>query len=152
MELLKDTKIDFLKYKIPAMLFSLVIIVAGLLMIWKNGLRYGVDFSGGMAIHLKFRQAQQLDAIRDQMKQAGYHDSGVQGFKDPSQVLIRLPQAVSSEQETERLTRQVSETLSANLLKASIPEGKKDLNSATPSDITGYLQIKDPWKVGDPKK
>ena len=47
--------IDFLKYKIPAMLLSLVIIVAGLVIIWQQGMKYGVDFSGGTAIQVKFR-------------------------------------------------------------------------------------------------
>lgn len=152
MELIKETKIDFLKYKVPAMLVSLVIILAGLGIIWKKGLNYGVDFSGGMAIHVKFRQAIPLDVIRDQLKRSGFHDSGVQGFKDPTQVLIRLPQAVSTEEQTEELAKRVAALLNANVVKASIPEGKKDLNAATPSDIAGYLQLKDPWQAGDPKK
>lgn len=152
MDLFKDTKIDFLKYKVPAMLVSLLIIVAGLALIWKNGLRYGVDFSGGMAIHVKFRQAVPLDQIRDQLRRNGFPDSGVQGFKDPSQVLIRLPQAVSSEEETAQLTKRVAEILKVHVLKTTIPSGAKDLNSLTPSDLSGYLQLKDPWRVSDPQK
>jgi len=152
MELLKDTKIDFLKYKIPAMLISLLIILAGLLIIWKNGLHYGVDFSGGMAIHVKFRQTIPLDEIRTQLRQSGFPDSGVQGFKNPTQVLIRLPQAVSTEEEIAKLTVRVAEMLNSNVLKSTAPSGLKDLNAATPADISGYLQLKDPWHAGDPKK
>jgi preprotein translocase subunit SecF len=96
MELFHDTKINFLKYKIPAMLVSLTIIAAGIFMIWKNGLRYGVDFSGGTALHVKFRTAVPLDSIRSALKEGGFADSGVQGFNDPTQVLVRLPQKISS--------------------------------------------------------
>ena len=152
MEIFHDTKIDFLKYKTPALLVSLAIILAGMVLIWKNGIKYGVDFSGGTAIHLKFRSAVPLDNIRSTLKQNGFPDSGVQGFNDPTQVLVRLPQARVTEEETEELAERVAAILSANVMKTSIPQGKKDLNSATPNDISGYLQLKDPWKVSDPAK
>jgi preprotein translocase subunit SecF len=152
MELFKETKIDFLKYKIPALLVSIAIIVAGLVLIWKNGLRYGVDFSGGTAIHLKFRQAAPLDQIRSALQRNGFPDSGVQAFSDQTQVLVRLPQKGETEQETEELAERVARILSANVTKSSPPEGMKDLNAATPVELSGYLQLKDPWKVSDPAK
>ncbi|MCI0411248.1 protein translocase subunit SecF [bacterium] len=152
MEIFHDTKIDFLKYRTPAMLVSLVIILAGVFMIWKNGIRYGVDFSGGTAIHLKFRTVVPLDSIRNTLKGNGFPDSGVQAFNDPTQVMVRLPQTRVTEEETEELAERVATLLSANALKTLAPQGKRDLNSATPNDINGYLQLKDPWKVGDPAK
>ena len=94
MDFFKDTKIDFLKYKIPAMLLSLIIIVAGIVVIWQKGLKYGVDFSGGTAIQVKFRKPVLLEAVRKALKDSGFQDSGVQGFNDPTQILVRLPQTV----------------------------------------------------------
>ncbi len=152
MELLKDTKIDFLKYKIPAMLVSLLIIIAGMALIWKNGLKYGVDFSGGTAIHVKFRAAVPIDTLRSTLKQNGFVDSGVQGFKDETQMLVRLPQKISSEDQIGQIASQVSGILQTQVLKATIPAGKRDLNAATATEIQGYLQLKDPWGVGDPTK
>lgn len=152
MELFRDTKIDFLKYKYPAMLISFLIILAGSFMIWKSGLRYGVDFSGGTAIHVKFRHAIPLDLVRSMLKEGGFPDSGVQGFNDPTQVLVRLPQKISSEDQIAQLSARVSESLTTRALKQSIPVGKKDLNAATPFEIQGYLQLKDPWGVKDPER
>ena len=152
MELLKDTKIDFLKYKTPAMLVSLLIIIAGMLLIWQNGLKYGVDFSGGTAIHVKFRNAVPIDTLRSILKQNGYTDSGVQGFKDETQMLVRLPQKISSGDQIGLIASRVSVVLQTQVLKAVIPEGKRDLNAATPTEIQGYLQLKDPWRVADPTK
>ena len=152
MELLKDTKIDFLKFKMPAMMVSLLIIVAGMLMIWKNGLKYGVDFSGGTAIHVKFRNVVPIDTIRSILKQNGFPDSGVQGFKDETQMLVRLPQKISSEDQIEQMSSRVSEILQTQVVKTSVPAGRKDLNAATPAEIQGYLQLRDPWGVGDPTK
>ena len=152
MRLFGETKIDFLKYRTPAMLVSLAIILAGAFFIWKNGLHYGVDFSGGTAIHVKFRQVIPLDAIRSTLKKGGFPDSGVQAFNDPTQVLIRLPQQAKSEQETEALAERVSQLLITESLKASVPSGKEDLNAASPNDISGYLQLKNPWSLTDPQR
>ena len=152
MELFRDTKINFLRYKFPAMIFSLVVIAAGLFMIWKNGLRYGVDFSGGTAIHLKFRSAVSPDNLRSALKNGGFPDSGVQGFNDPTQVLVRLPQKIASDRDVERISKQVSEVILVQGLKGTVPAGKRDLNATTPTELSGYLQAKDPWGARDPAK
>jgi preprotein translocase subunit SecF len=95
------------------MIVSLMIIAAGLALIWNKGLRYGVDFSGGTAIHLKFSKVVPLDSIRAALKDAGFQDSGVQGFKDPTEVLVRLPQKISAAEQIEQLSKRVSEVLTA---------------------------------------
>jgi preprotein translocase subunit SecF len=152
MQLFKETKIDFLKYKYFFIGVSAVIIIAGLLLIWKNGLKYGVDFSGGTAIHVKFRGTPHLDTVRKALKEGGYVDSGVQGFKDPTQVLVRLPQKVSNEAEIESISKKVQEILLTRVLNEPPPAAKKDLNSATDFEIRQYLATKDPWHVGAPEK
>jgi preprotein translocase subunit SecF len=152
MELFRDTKIDFLKYKIPAILISFVIILAGLVLITKKGLRYGVDFSGGTAIHIKFRSPVSLDTLRGALRNGGFTDSGVQGFNDPTQVLVRLPQKIASEQDVERISERVAEVITVQALHGTIPAGKRDLNAATPSELRGYLQARDPWGMKDPAR
>ena len=65
MEILKNPNFDFLskaRYFIAA---SLILILAGVSFIAKNGLRYGVEFSGGTQLILKFAQPPQVDRIRD---------------------------------------------------------------------------------------
>ncbi|MCI0441645.1 protein translocase subunit SecF [bacterium] len=152
MQLFKTPNIDFLKYKYMFIGISAVVIVAGMLMIWKNGLKYGVDFSGGTAIHVKFRNAPSLDNVRKALKEGGYVDSGVQGFKDATQVLVRLPQKVSNESEIEDISKRVQEILLTRVLNEPAPTGKKDLNSASDFELRQYLATKDPWHVGAPEK
>lgn len=150
MDLFKQTNIDFLKYKIPAMLLSLVIIIAGVVVIWQKGLKYGVDFSGGTAIQVKFRKAVSLEAVRQALKDNGFPDSGVQGFNDPTQILVRLPQTVSSEDQIESLSKRISEILTTRVMSQTIPTGKADLNDATQSEIVNYLQLVNPWGSNTP--
>src|ERR1043165_3034779 len=108
MDIVKNTNIDFLKYKIPAMILSALIITAGFVSIYlKHGLRYGVEFSGGTAIHAKFRTKPELDKVRKALTDAGFQDSGVQGFIDPSEVLIRLPEKSSNGQQVGEVTEKI---------------------------------------------
>lgn len=151
MQLFKETKIDFLKYKWIFMGISAAIIVAGLLVIAKNGLKYGVDFSGGTAIHVKFRNPVPLDLVRDALKNSGFRDSGVQGFSDPSQLLIRVPQALSKAEEIEAMSNKISGILISQILKEQVEPGKEDLNQASASEISGFLQSRDPWGSRNPE-
>jgi len=140
MDFFKETKIDFLKYKVIAILASVIIIAAGLALMFTRGLRYGVDFTGGTAVHVKFRNVVELDNLRKTLKDNGFADSGVQSFNDPTQVLIRLSQKVSSGDEVEDLSRRV-----AQILSPAGEQGKEDLNNATELSLKQYLQARDPW-------
>jgi preprotein translocase subunit SecF len=54
MELFKNTNFDFLGYKWPFIIASLVLTVAGLTSIaLKGGIKYGIDFRSG-AMYVKF--------------------------------------------------------------------------------------------------
>ena len=136
MDIVKQTNIDFLKYKAPAMILSLVIIIAGLVSIqMKHGLRYGVDFSGGVAIHLKFRSAAPLDAMRKTLTDNGFKDSGVQGFIDPTEVLVRIPQRVTSGENVDQISKKVVTLMNELVLKNTVAPDKSDLNAASPTAI-----------------
>ena len=149
MDFIKDTKIDFLKYKVPAMILSLVIIVAGLVLVATKGLRYGVDFAGGTAIHVKFRKEVPVDKVRNALRDAGFRDSAVQNFNDPTQMLIRLSQKVSSGDQVEKLSTQVTNAL-LGVTGISPPAGKQDLNRLTEAQLKQYLALRDPWGTKNP--
>ena len=153
MDIVKQTNIDFLKYKAPAMILSLVIIIGGLVSIqMKHGLRYGVDFSGGVAIHLKFRNAAPLDEMRKTLTNNGFKDSGVQGFIDPTEVLVRIPQRVTSGENVDQISRKVITLMNQLVTKTTVAADKNDLNSASPISISQQLQLKDPLGVQSPER
>jgi preprotein translocase subunit SecF len=149
MDLFKETKIDFLKYKIPAMILSLVIIIAGLVLVFTKGLRYGVDFAGGTAIHVKFRKDVSVDKVRTALRDAGFRDSAVQNFNDRTQMLIRLSQKVSSGDQVEKLTDQVIAALNS-VTGVSAPPGKQDLNKLTETQLKQFIALRDPWGTKNP--
>jgi len=100
MEILKNPNFDFLgktRYFVAA---SLVIILAGIGYIAKYGLHYGVEFSGGTQLILKFQNPPHVDRIRDAVS-AQAPGAVIQTYGDASknQVLIRLAGTLQGEVE-----------------------------------------------------
>ena len=68
----------------------LLISVASLAM---NGLKFGLDFTGGSLVEVGYEQSPDLNEIRGQLQSAGYDDAVVQTFGSPVDILIRLGQS-----------------------------------------------------------
>jgi preprotein translocase subunit SecF len=96
MQILSKTNINFIKWRWHAIIFSTVVIVAGLAQIYaQGGLKLGVDFSGGTSMVLRFEQPVSEDAVRGALASlAGGMTVQRYGDSDDNQVLIRLPQAL----------------------------------------------------------
>ena len=97
MEFLHNPNYDFLGKTKILMSLSLVIILTGVFYIRANGVRYGVEFSGGTQLIVRFKDTPAADKVRHAADTvtAG---SLVQTFDRPEghQMLIRLPEVSQS--------------------------------------------------------
>ena len=97
MEFIKPgINIDFLgKRKIAFALSVLMIIMTLLLLIWRGGPNYGVDFSGGILIQVKLSEKQSLSSIREALRGIQLQDSIIQEFGESKlhEYLIRIRSA-----------------------------------------------------------
>ena len=91
MYIFKNPNFDFVRWKWHAIAVSWVIILAGIFVIWKNGMPKGVEFSGGTIVVVKFAQVPDLERIRTVLPGGG-SNAIVQTYGDPSanQVSIRV--------------------------------------------------------------
>jgi len=95
------TKIDFMKRKWIAFLFSGIVMLVGIAsLILHGGPNYGIDFAGGTLVQVKFSQPVAIDAIREALQDGGLTGGSVQGFEaeGKGEYLIRL-QASSTDLE-----------------------------------------------------
>jgi preprotein translocase subunit SecF len=99
MEFIKPgTKIDFVRYSPWAIGFSWLLIAIGVLsLIVHRGPNYGVDFSGGTVMQLRFNQKPPIADIRGTLEPLGLGDVTIQDFGTSqtmggAEFLIRLPQ------------------------------------------------------------
>jgi len=86
----KETRIDFLGMRKPAMIFSLLLILISIGAIASRGFNFGIDFTGGTLIEVGYPQSVELDKVRQALTDSGYGDAVVQHFGAATDVLIRI--------------------------------------------------------------
>ncbi|MGM0654159.1 MAG: protein translocase subunit SecF [Thermodesulfobacteriota bacterium] len=113
------TTIDFMGMRKVGFIFSLILILAGIVsLIIHNGPNYGIDFAGGTLVQVKFPQKIDVSDIRNGLDEIGLKDVSVQGFGDPeaNEYLIR------TSSDADALGNQLADTVSKGLKKATALE------------------------------
>ena len=91
MRLLKiNSTLKFMRLRVPALVFSSILIIASLGSLAVNQLNWGLDFTGGTLIEVGYPDAANLDQIRRELNAASFGDAIVQNFGSSQDVLIRL--------------------------------------------------------------
>jgi preprotein translocase subunit SecF len=93
MDILGDTRIDWLKYRWYFILVSFIVLSLGVLDAYrKGGLRYGIDFSEGTIVYAKFQTTPQIDVIRNALMGTGLGEAVIQSYDraELNQVMIRV--------------------------------------------------------------
>ena len=89
--------IDFVGKRKFAMIFSAVLLVLSIASISFQGLKFGIDFTGGTLIELGYEKTADLEDIRLKLSEGDFKGTNVQYFGSDTEVLIQLePQEVSS--------------------------------------------------------
>lgn len=146
MEFFRQTNIDFLKYKWWAIGASWALIALGLVTIFvQKGLKFGIDFSGGTAIAVRFSERPDVDHLRKILDGAGLGEIGIQRYEDPEkhEVLIRVQQ---QKKEGRDVAGDVLRALRGGLATPTDPS-KIDLNAEGKGTLGGRLAAADPDKV-----
>ena len=87
-----ETHIDFIGLRRKAFLLSGIIIAIGITsIVLKGGLKLGLDFTGGIEVHLKFEKSPSVARIRSGLAKIGLSKAIIQqyGKKEENLVLIR---------------------------------------------------------------
>ncbi|RLE07144.1 protein translocase subunit SecF [Candidatus Aerophobetes bacterium] len=102
MQLFKETHIDFIGLRKIAFIVSGIAIAAGLAsLIFKGGPKLGLDFTGGVEIHLKFDQSPSIARIRSALREIDLEGAVIQqyGAKKENLILIRCGVERASQKE-----------------------------------------------------
>lgn len=92
-----NLNIDFMRLRFVSYALAIVMTVLSIGAFALNGLRLGLDFTGGTLVELHFDQAPSLDQARAELEAAGYDQFIVQNFGSSKDVLVRLNQGFSPE-------------------------------------------------------
>lgn len=78
------------------MLISLVLTLLSFVSFAVNGFKFGLDFTGGTSLELRYAQAPDLDQVRETLVKAGYPSAVVVNFGGANDILVRVQSAEAS--------------------------------------------------------
>lgn len=92
MELIRpDTRFDFIGKKKYTLWISAVALILSIGSIFfHGGLKYGVDFAGGILIQIRFSKTTHISEVREAMERMGSKEAMVQAFGGENEFLIRI--------------------------------------------------------------
>jgi preprotein translocase subunit SecF len=140
MQIFVNSKYDFVKWRMAAVIFSIAFVLLGLGFFMKRGINWGIDFAGGANIVLKFKDAVPLDRLRSELTDASIQQYGK---AEDRAVLIRLPQQ-KGESDFAGL---IVDKLHRDLNPAATA-GKFDLNYHGRDALTDLVNVADPDNRG----
>jgi len=110
MELIRPgTHFDFIGMKKITLWISTVAILVTIGSIfYHGGLRYGVDFAGGLVIQIKFSKPVDISEVRNALEASGSKEAVVQNFGGVNEFLIRVEK---SSEDLEAVSRKIQAAL-----------------------------------------
>ena len=151
MDIVKNTKIDWLGKKWIFISVSLILGTLGLISILSGGLNMGVDFTGGTLVYVKFQDTPNLERIRGLLDgTADLNAESVTRFDDLSanEVQIRLSR-VEDEETTDMSLKSIAvrDAIFAEFDKETAGDKTLDINEVSTSEIKNWILSNDPASV-----
>src|SRR5215472_10743064 len=146
-ELFKQPNLDWMgKAKYFFALSGILLLAGWISIFFGRGIRYGIDFSGGTNVDVRFSQPPSIDRIRAGLAAQGIGNSEIQPIADigstsGNEVLIFV-EGKGQEEDTSRA--RVLSALSATYGVATSDKPDFNSDSTTPSSLTTVLTERDP--------
>ena len=151
--------IPFMRHALVFNIISLLTFFAAVFFLAHKGLHFSVEFTGGTLVEVNFKDAANVEAIRETLDKAGLKGE-VQNFGSSRDVLIRLP--VEKGQSTADLSQKVTTLLKVQDATAEVrrvefvgPQVGEELAEygalallVTAIGIVFYLWIRFEWRFG----
>ena len=92
-EIIKQgTKFDFLGRAKIYFIVSALLVIGSLFLIFTKGFNYGVDFSGGTVVQVKFEKAPDIEVMRNTLNESVSGGVSIQNFGDENDFIIKAEQ------------------------------------------------------------
>lgn len=99
LQIFATPRYDFVGKRRWAYLLSAIVVLAGVGHIaWRGGLAYGIDFSGGTLVQIRFERPLAVAQVRGALQRVNLGDSIIQELGDPREYLIRIPAGSGDQQ------------------------------------------------------
>src|SRR5579885_3676188 len=147
-ELFHQPNLDWMgKAKYFFALSGTLLVIGWFAILFRGGIKYGIDFRGGTNVDVRFAQPPNVDQLRNGLRGQGLGNSEIQSISDiatanSNEVMIFVEQTGSADQALDEGKAKVLNALNATYGVAST--GKQDFNAATPDALAKILSATDP--------
>ena len=122
--------IDFINKRKYAMIFSALLLIVSIISLSLQGLKLGIDFTGGTLIEVGYQQTANLEDIRTKLVSASYTGTNVQYFGSDTEVLIQLePQTISSAKLSSSIIQMLGEGIDVRRVEFVGPKVGEELTN-----------------------
>jgi preprotein translocase subunit SecF len=131
-EIFKDVSVDWIGKKWWFLGASWVLALAGIIGWFVNGgLSYGIDFTGGTVVYLKFKDNPNLDEIRRALKPESVGTTIIQRYDLPEKnsVQVRMQRVSQVGEDVDSSQRELRKILQATFDAGNVNNPKPDFNS-----------------------
>ena len=112
---MQDGQFDFMGRRFFALIFSAILLVLSIGALFTNGLKLGLDFTGGLQVEAQYSESADLALIRNTLGESGFDDAVVVHFGADTEVMVRLQQEMSNEL-NEQMLAVLKETTDGDVL------------------------------------
>lgn len=139
LQIFKEPNFDFLGMRRIWLGISAAAIVASLALLATRGLNYGIEFTGGTEVQIRYSGAPNVGAIRSNLSAAGFAGALVTTIGDPEdhEVYVRIP--LVGDEEQADLGARVIEALRTEDAEAHLAAGRLNVNTAERAAIESLL-------------
>lgn len=138
-----NTNIQFLRYRVVALVLSVVLILGSGVLVGVRGLNLGVDFVGGQMLRVQFAAPVDAEALRTTVDGLGLGEATIQQFGSPRDMSIRLPLPPGGEEGANRAASQVREAVGK-----AFPGARFDAVETVSGKVSGELFRTGAWALG----
>lgn len=106
-----DVNIAFIAKRKLFFGFSSLLILASVMLVLTQGLNFGIDFKGGILIEVRTEGPADIGKMRSTLSDVGLGDVSLQGFGEPTDVLIRIQRQDGGEEAQQKAVDSVKTAL-----------------------------------------
>ncbi len=107
----KVSNVPFMRQRKLWYAVSALMIVASLVSLATRGLNFGIDFTGGTTVQVRFPGPANVTAVAEAMTRAGYAEPAVSSFGTVRDVLVRLPPQTQSAEQLQSSVAQAMQSI-----------------------------------------
>ncbi|HDP99267.1 MAG TPA: protein translocase subunit SecF [bacterium] len=123
MQFIRDANIDFIGKRKVAITISLFLILGSIVsLILHGGPNYGIDFTGGASLKLRFEKEIDVAEVRSILSGIGLGNAEIKEFSEIHEILVRIQQLSGAEDLSDKIISELQDKLPDNPLDVRMRE------------------------------